>query len=75
MKKSYIYFDDKKLTCSQCGDSETAEENGFIRFKIHPVLNKNIVRTSSSNPDVKFWAECPTCNRQTGLYPSPYLYY
>lgn len=76
MKNPHIFFSDRKLTCSQCGESEMLDENNNLKkFKLNHLFDKNIVRPTCSNPDIKHWAECLTCKRQTGLYPSPYLYY
>ena len=76
MKKPHIYSEDGKITCSLCGDSEIlVGDDGFKQFKVHAIHNKNIVSPSTSNPDLEFWAECPTCKRQTGIHLGPYLYY
>lgn len=74
MKDSHIYYKDGQLACSVCKDSEIAQD-GFKRFKIHPILNKNIANPSDTNSDMQFWAECPTCRRQTKICSIPYLYY
>lgn len=76
MRKAHVYFADGKVVCSICSDSESVDgDNGFKRFKIHAIHNKNIVSPSTSNPDLVFWAECPTCRKSTGSYIGPYLYY
>lgn len=74
--EKYIYFNDGKLACSVCGDFETIHgDDGFKRFKLHPIFNKNIVNPSSVNSDLLFWTECPTCRKSTAQHVGPYLYY
>jgi hypothetical protein len=75
--EDHIYFEDSKLTCSICNNSEVHNGDGFNNFKIHPIRNKSIANPSDTNSDMEYWAECLKCRKSTNPIKAktPYLYY
>lgn len=78
MRDPHIYRDEKNQTisCTNCGESETAVDYSFKRFKfVDYEYNKNIVNPSSTNPDMKWRVVCPGCGRKTKASFGPFYYY